>query len=252
MRRTATRCRAPGVMSLGAPVSTRPAPRNRFVPRATSLHPPQRSQPVDVPRQDQDVGLGNRAIGSRRRRRARLSGLPQPEQSHPVALLKSHGAHRLADGAGGRMRGNDQVPAAQLQIVDGPRVMDQQRRFAGAALLRVDDLGGPPRRAGCPSPGTRPARRDDQQRQPVLRLAGLARRGRAGAASHRSPGAGAPAACGAGRLTRLGGCWWPPQPRGCIPDGAVAKYRCRVGREVAHPGPSPDPDEEMSTIRLFR
>jgi hypothetical protein len=36
---------------------------------------------------------------------------------------------------------------------------------------------------------------------------------------------GAPAACGAGRLTRLGGCWWPPQPRGCIPDGAVAKYR---------------------------
>ena len=22
---------------------------------------------------------------------------------------------------------------------------------------------------------------------------------------------------------RLGGCWWPPQPRGCIPDGTVAK-----------------------------
>src|SRR2546422_10204020 len=27
---------------------------------------------------------------------------------------------------------------------------------------------------------------------------------------------------------------------------------CRVGREVSHPGPSPDPDKEMSTIRLFR
>src|SRR5215470_12801035 len=32
----------------------------------------------------------------------------------------------------------------------------------------------------------------------------------------------------------------------------VAKVRCRVGREVAHPGPSPDPDKEISTIRLFR
>ena len=21
---------------------------------------------------------------------------------------------------------------------------------------------------------------------------------------------------------RLGGCWWPPQPRGCIPNGTVA------------------------------
>src|SRR5919109_579623 len=28
--------------------------------------------------------------------------------------------------------------------------------------------------------------------------------------------------------------------------------RCRVGREVTHPGPSPDPDKEISTIRLFR
>ena len=73
---------------------------------------------------------------------ALLPGVPQPEQGHPVALLKSHGAHRLADGAGGRMRGNDQVPTAQLQIVDGPRVMDQQCRFVGAALLRVDHLGG--------------------------------------------------------------------------------------------------------------
>src|SRR2546422_1828958 len=27
---------------------------------------------------------------------------------------------------------------------------------------------------------------------------------------------------------------------------------CRVGREVSHPGPSPDPDKEISTIRLFR
>jgi hypothetical protein len=30
------------------------------------------------------------------------------------------------------------------------------------------------------------------------------------------------------------------------------KCACRVGREVAHPGPSPDPDEEISTLRLFR
>src|SRR5262245_20679057 len=30
------------------------------------------------------------------------------------------------------------------------------------------------------------------------------------------------------------------------------KVRCRVGREVSHPGPSPDPDKEISTIRLFR
>jgi hypothetical protein len=30
------------------------------------------------------------------------------------------------------------------------------------------------------------------------------------------------------------------------------KDRCRVGREVTHPGPSPDPDKEISTIRLFR
>jgi hypothetical protein len=60
-------------------------------PCATSLHPPQRSKPVDVPRQDQDVGLGNRTIGSRRRRRALLPGLPQPEQGHPVAILQSHG-----------------------------------------------------------------------------------------------------------------------------------------------------------------
>jgi len=30
------------------------------------------------------------------------------------------------------------------------------------------------------------------------------------------------------------------------------KSACRVGREVAHPGPSPDPDERISRIRLFR
>jgi hypothetical protein len=30
------------------------------------------------------------------------------------------------------------------------------------------------------------------------------------------------------------------------------KGRCRVGQEVSHPGPSPDPDKEISTIRLFR
>jgi hypothetical protein len=34
--------------------------------------------------------------------------------------------------------------------------------------------------------------------------------------------------------------------------GAMRKCRCRVGREVTHPGPSPDPDKEISTIRLFR
>jgi hypothetical protein len=35
--------------------------------------------------------------------------------------------------------------------------------------------------------------------------------------------------------------------------GASApKGRCRVGREVTRPGPSPDPDKEISTIRLFR
>ena len=40
-----------------------------------------------------------------------------------------------------------------------------------------------------------------------------------------------------------------PGGRGAAGGG---KGRCRVGREVAHPGPSPDPDEEISTIRLFR
>src|SRR5262250_887647 len=69
-------------------------------PRTTSLHPPQRAQPVDVPRQDQDVGLSNRAIGSRRRRQALLPDVPQPEQGHPVTLLKRYRAYRLADDAG--------------------------------------------------------------------------------------------------------------------------------------------------------
>ena len=32
----------------------------------------------------------------------------------------------------------------------------------------------------------------------------------------------------------------------------TCKVCCRVGREVSHPGPSPDPDKEISTIRLFR
>src|SRR5262245_60407996 len=35
-------------------------------------------------------------------------------------------------------------------------------------------------------------------------------------------------------------------------DAVGGKGRCRVGREVAHPDPSPDPDKEISTIRLFR
>jgi hypothetical protein len=39
---------------------------------------------------------------------------------------------------------------------------------------------------------------------------------------------------------------------GALPETPGQKYRCRVGREVAHPGPSPDPDKEISTIRLFR
>src|SRR5262249_42355459 len=41
-------------------------------------------------------------------------------------------------------------------------------------------------------------------------------------------------------------------PSLCVVHTVVAKVRCRVGREVAHPGPSPDPDKEISTIRLFR
>src|SRR5215468_4127958 len=31
-----------------------------------------------------------------------------------------------------------------------------------------------------------------------------------------------------------------------------SQYLCRVGWEVTHPSPSPDPDKEISTIRLFR
>ena len=34
--------------------------------------------------------------------------------------------------------------------------------------------------------------------------------------------------------------------------GADAKSTFRVGQEVSHPGSSPDPDERMSRIRLFR
>ena len=46
-------------------------------------------------------------------------------------------------------------------------------------------------------------------------------------------------------------------PDACTPEEFAATagalgVRCRVGREVAHPGPSPDPDKEISTIRLFR
>src|SRR5262244_4385746 len=39
---------------------------------------------------------------------------------------------------------------------------------------------------------------------------------------------------------------------GALPQTSGQKCRCRVGREVSHPGPSPDPDKEISTIRLFR
>ena len=40
-----------------------------------------------------------------------------------------------------------------------------------------------------------------------------------------------------------------PGGRGAAGGG---KGRCRVGREVTRPGPSPDPDERISRIRLFR
>ena len=47
-----------------------------------------------------------------------------------------------------------------------------------------------------------------------------------------------------------------PHPEAPVPhshtSGADQNGRCRVGREVTHPGPSPDPDKEISTIRLFR
>jgi hypothetical protein len=39
---------------------------------------------------------------------------------------------------------------------------------------------------------------------------------------------------------------------GCAAGVVAQKYRCRVGWEVARPSPSPDPDKEISTIRLFR
>src|SRR5438093_2544374 len=45
----------------------------------------------------------------------------------------------------------------------------------------------------------------------------------------------------------------PPRAAPAAPGGRGAagggKGRCRVGREVAHPGPSPDPDERISRIR---
>ena len=52
----------------------------------------------------------------------------------------------------------------------------------------------------------------------------------------------------------LAGGWEAPAGgrQGGRGDPGGGKGRCRVGREVAHPGPSPDPDKEMSTIRLFR
>ena len=96
---------------------------------------------------------------------------------------------------------------------------------------------GSPSRAGCPSPATRPGR---ALRRPPLQAALIAfesapaRQPQAPAAvtSHPSwpcPARGLRAGCrqswpAAGRpQDRLGGCWWPPQPRGCIPDGTVAK-----------------------------
>ena len=64
---------------------------------------------------------------------------------------------------------------------------------------------------------------------------------------------------GQGGRERLHGV--PPLSRGAHRPSPAAggrgaagggKGRCRVGREVSHPGPSPDPDKEISTIRLFR
>src|SRR5262249_34652359 len=82
-------------------------------PHATSLHPPQRSQSVDVPCQDQDVSLGNRAIGNWRRRRALLSGVPQPEQGHPVALLPAPSGGMQPSSAGRRTA----APTASIATV---------------------------------------------------------------------------------------------------------------------------------------
>jgi hypothetical protein len=62
---------------------------------------------------------------------------------------------------------------------------------------------GNPSRAGCLLPATRPGR--------ALRRGPVACRLPTGLASREQ--AAGPA----------GGCWWPPQPRGCIPDGTVAK-----------------------------
>src|SRR4029453_18989600 len=47
-------------------------------------------------------------------------------------------------------------------------------------------------------------------------------------------------------LQGVGRCQWGARGR------RGRKGRCRVGREVSRPGPSPDPDKEISTIRLFR
>src|SRR5262249_7806305 len=46
--------------------------------------------------------------------------------------------------------------------------------------------------------------------------------------------------------------WWAAASCGGSAAGVASKGRCRVGREVSHPGPSPDPDKEIATIRLFR
>src|SRR4029450_7417240 len=42
------------------------------------------------------------------------------------------------------------------------------------------------------------------------------------------------------------------RPPACGGGGGAQKGLCRVGREVSHPGPSPEPDKEISTIRLVR
>jgi hypothetical protein len=47
---------------------------------------------------------------------------------------------------------------------------------------------------------------------------------------------------------------WTQTKEGAATGGAPsgrAKGPCRVGRAVTRPGPSPDPDEEISSIRLF-
>jgi hypothetical protein len=87
--------------------------------------------------------------------------------------------------------------------------------------------------AGCPSPAIRPVRALRCEPAACRRHPALASRWRG--ACGPTPGAG---------ISGQGGMGWA--------DAVGGKGRCRVGRAVSHPGPSPAPDKEISTIRLFR